>query len=172
MTRFEWALGACLLICSGCSASSLPVPAPVSAPSPLLGRAAPDFSRPTLAGDRFDTKAARGKVMLVKFFAKYCEPCKRTLPEAEASHRSDSEIVWIGIAEDERESDARELVRKYGLTFPVVHDTANVLSGRYRVSDMPITFVVDARGVVRFVAGARTTADELARAVDAAKRPD
>ena len=57
----------------------------------------------------------------------------------------------LGIAEDERESDVRDVTTTFGLTFPIVHDTGNALSGRFRVSDMPITFVADKKGRIRWV---------------------
>ena len=80
---------------------------PASSPSPLVGSAVPDFRRPTLDGATFDTKAERGHVVVVKFFAKYCEPCRKTLPETERLHRARPEITIVGVDEDEHESDAR-----------------------------------------------------------------
>lgn len=141
---------------------------PPSMASPLAGKPLPDFQRPALDGARVDTKALRGRVVVVKFFAKYCEPCKRTLPAVEALSKDRADVAFIGVAEDEREADVQEMVRTYGLTFPVVHDRGNVLSGRYRVSEMPVTFVVDAQGVVRWVGGPGQSEDELQQAVAAA----
>jgi cytochrome c biogenesis protein CcmG/thiol:disulfide interchange protein DsbE len=129
----------------------------------------PDFARPTVAGDRFDTRAARGKVLVVKFFAKYCEPCKRTLPAVEALHKERPGVSFVGISEDEHEADSVDVVRQYGLTFPVVHDEDNVLSGRYRVDEMPVTFVVDRGGQIVWVGKAKATEDGLARAIEAAQ---
>jgi peroxiredoxin len=127
----------------------------------------PDFARPTLAGDRIDTEQLRGKVVVIKFFAKYCEPCKRTLPAAQKLHQKHPEVVFVGVSEDEYASDAQALVQSYGLTFPVVHDQGNVLAGRFRVSEMPVTFVVDAQGVVQWVGGPAQDEEDLAAAIEA-----
>jgi peroxiredoxin len=127
----------------------------------------PDFSRATLDGARFDTSAARGKVLVIKFFAKYCEPCKRTLPAVEAMHDQMPDVVVVGVAEDEHESDARQLVRQFGLTFPVVHDADNVLAGRYRVTQLPVTFVVDRNGTVCWVGLDAKMQEGVAAAVEA-----
>jgi thiol-disulfide isomerase/thioredoxin len=140
-------------------------PPPASHPSPLLSKPVPVFKRPTLDGPAFDVEAVRGKVLVVKFFAKYCEPCKRTLPKVQQLHAERSEVVFVGISEDETEMDARELKERYGLTFPIVHDRGNVLSGRFRVSDLPITFVVGPEGVVKWVGGPEQTEDDLQRAL-------
>lgn len=115
-----------------------------------MSKAAPEFSRRTLDGTRIETGTLRGRVVVVKFFAKYCEPCQRTLPALESLHRRHPELAIIGVAEDERRADVEEVVRRFSLTFPVVHDADNVLAGRYRVSALPATFVIDANGVVRW----------------------
>ncbi|MBI5533758.1 MAG: TlpA family protein disulfide reductase [Deltaproteobacteria bacterium] len=163
-SKYGWvarcAVGLALTICS-CAGKA---PA-ASYPSALLSKPVPAFKRPTLDGSTFDTGSARGKVMVVKFFAKYCEPCKKTLPKAEALHKDRSDIVFVGISEDESEVDAREVKDSYGLTFPIVHDRGNVLSGRFRVSDLPITFVVSADGNIKWVGGPDQSEDDLARAV-------
>ena len=131
----------------------------------------PDFKRRTLDGKTADTKAARGQVLVLKFFAKYCEPCKKTLPAAERLHRQYTDVMFIGISEDEYRSDAKKIVDTYGLSFPVVHDAGNSLSGRYRVSEMPVTFVIDKSGAVRWVGATKQTKEGLRLAIEAAKRP-
>jgi cytochrome c biogenesis protein CcmG/thiol:disulfide interchange protein DsbE len=146
-------------------------PPPPSAPSPLYEGAAPDFSRPSLGGAKVDTAALRGQMVVVKFFAKYCEPCKRTLPAAQKLHVDHPEVAFIGISEDESQGDAQALVAAYGLTFPVVMDRGNVLAGRFRVSEIPVTFVIDAQGVVRWVGGPSQSEDDLARAVASLASP-
>lgn len=157
-----WVL-ATLLLAAACR----PAGPPPSAPSPLAQQSVPDFARPTLAGARVDTEQLRGKVVVIKFFAKYCEPCKRTLPAAQALHRKHPGVAFVGVSEDEYASDAQALVDGYGLTFPVVHDQGNVLAGRFRVSEMPVTFVVDAQGVVQWVGGPGQDEDDLAAAIEA-----
>ncbi|MCC6556969.1 MAG: TlpA family protein disulfide reductase [Polyangiaceae bacterium] len=140
---------------------------PPSAASPLAGNALPDFQRRSLDGAQVDTKSLRGKVVVVKFFAKYCEPCKKTLPAVEALVKERADVAFIGVAEDEREEDVHTVISTYGLTFPVIHDRGNVLSGRYRVSEMPVTFVADAQGVVRWIGGPGQSESDLANAVSA-----
>ncbi|MCA9709982.1 MAG: CHAT domain-containing protein, partial [Myxococcales bacterium] len=109
----------------------------------------------------------RGKVVVIKFFAKYCEPCKETLPAAEKLHQQHPEVAFVGISEDEYPSDAQALIDGFGLSFPVVHDQGNVLAGRFRVSEMPVTFVVDAQGVVQWVGGPGQGEKDLAAAISA-----
>jgi peroxiredoxin len=143
---------------------------PASAPSPLLQRPLPSIRRPTVQGATFDSDAHRGGVVVVKFFAKYCIPCQRTLPAAQALHRNRSDVVLVGVSEDEYDSGAQAQITQYGLTFPVVRDAGNVLAGRFRVTEMPVTFVSNAKGQIVWVGGPNQAEDDLARAVEAAKR--
>src|SRR4051812_37126386 len=69
--------------------------APPSSASSLLGKEAPAFKRAALDGHEIDIAAARGKVVVVKFVAKYCEPCKKTLPAIEKLHVQHPEIVVV-----------------------------------------------------------------------------
>ena len=146
-----------------------PGPPPPTAPSPLVAQQLPDFARPTLAGPRVDTEQLRGQVVVIKFFAKYCEPCKKTLPAAERLHQDQPDVAFIGVAEDEYAADVDHMIQTYQLTFPVVHDRGNVLSGRFRVSEMPISFVADGSGTIRWVAGEQHAEEDLERAIAAAR---
>ena len=154
------ALGLALSGCGGARAL------PASAPSPLAGKPLPSFTRRTLAGAAVDTKALAGKVVVVKFFAEYCAPCTKTVPAAQALASEHPEVAFIGISEDERASTAAQLVQRHGLTFPVIHDAGQVLSGRFRVREMPATFVTGRDGVVRWVGGENQDEAALRDAVE------
>jgi cytochrome c biogenesis protein CcmG/thiol:disulfide interchange protein DsbE len=157
-----------LVVAAGAACSG-PASFPPSAAHPLLAKPLPEIHhRQTLDGQPLDATQLAGKPVLVKFFADYCQPCKETLPAAERVHQSHPEVAFLGIDEDESLETASALAQRYGLTFPVVHDQGNVLSGRFRVSSMPMTFVADAKGVGRWVGGEGQTEDDLKRAVEAA----
>ena len=143
---------------------------PPSAPSPILDKSLPRFQRPTVNGDEVSTKDG-GRVTVVKFFAKYCEPCKKTLPEAQRLSSSHPDVLFVGVAEDEYQADVQEMITQFGLTFPVVHDRGNVLAGRFRVDELPITFVADATGTIRWVGDGTTSEGGLEAAIRWAKEP-
>ncbi|MEB2311816.1 MAG: TlpA disulfide reductase family protein [Sorangiineae bacterium] len=156
-----FALGACL---------AQPRELPPTSPSALTSRALPSFRRPTIGGDTFDSSRVRAQLVVVKFFAKYCEPCKRSLPALVALREAHPEVIIVGVSEDESEADARWMVEQYGLTFPVIHDRSNVLSGRFRVSELPVAFVADRHGIVRWVGGPEQPEGALRDAVEALSR--
>jgi len=155
-----------LVACAG--ASARPVAPSPSTQSSLLGKPAPTFKRAAVDGRPVEVATA-GKVVVVKFVAKYCEPCTRTLPAIEKLHAKHPEIQIIGVSEDEREADARELVATYHLTFPMVHDNQQVLSARYRVRDLPVTYILDGKGNVSWVGGPEKSEGDLITAIETAK---
>ncbi|HEX8793437.1 MAG TPA: TlpA disulfide reductase family protein [Polyangiaceae bacterium] len=157
-----------LLVIAACGR---PAGYPASAPHPLSGKPLPEIHhRTTLDGQPFDSAQLAGKPVLVKFFADYCVPCRETLPAAERIHEAHPDVVFVGIDEDETAETAHSLAQRYGLTFPVVHDESNVLSGRFRVSSLPMTFVTDRTGVVRWVGADGQTEADLRNAVETAAR--
>lgn len=157
-----------LLLLVACGGSSPPAAPSPSTQSSLLGKPAPSFKRDAIDGTHVEVASA-GKVVVVKFVAKYCEPCVRTLPAIEKLHAKHPEILIVGVSEDERESEARELVATYRLTFPIVHDNQQVLAARYRVRDLPVTYVLDGHGNVAWVGGPEKTEADLVSAIESAR---
>ena len=151
----------CLTACGGMA------PPPPSAPSPILHRELPRFHRVTLAGAPLDTSALAGRVVVVKFFAAYCGPCQRTLPVAEALHRDQpGRRVHRRLRGRAHRATPPPRCEPYSLTFPVIHDAGNVLAGRFRVTELPATFVVDRHGRVAWVGGSTQESDALRQAVE------
>lgn len=152
------------LIALGCGAAP-PPGMPPSSPSPLLGRSIPAFARPTIQGGRFDTGAVAGQVLVVEFFAAYCRPCQRRLPEAEKLRAELPDVAFVGISLDETPDLAVAQAQRYRLGFPVIHDAGHALAGRFRVAELPIAMVVDQDGRVRWVGGPGQPDHALRRAV-------
>lgn len=159
-----WSFGAVVMTTLlGCASSG---PPPPSSPSPLLGKPLPALRGLTLSGERIAPESLQDRVVVIKFFAKYCEPCTRTLPAAQRIHQRRGDVLFIGVSEDERASEAEEIARLHGLTFPVVHDRSNVLAGKFRVNELPVTFVSDRHGKIHHVLGPDQGEDALERVLD------
>jgi len=152
---------------TGCGGAA-PKPLPPSASSPLISHASPDFRRPALDGSTVETTTWRGRVIVVDFFSEHCVPCARSLPSIEALHRALPNVAVLGVSEDDDVSGAQRMIQRHSLTFPVVHDDGHALAGRFRVSELPATFVVDGRGVVRW-RGTPETEDDVRAVVESAR---
>jgi peroxiredoxin len=119
-----------------------------------------------------DTKALVGRVVVLELFAEHCIPCATSLPAALEAQRARPEAAFIGLSEDDDASGAARMAARHTVTFPVVHDSGRVLAGRLRLTELPATVVVDARGTVRWVGTRGLGADELTRVIDhVAERP-
>lgn len=152
------------------AAACRPVEMPPSAPTSLLGEAAPEFSRRGLDGRAVDSAALRGKVVVVEIFARYCEPCWRHLPKVQRWAARHDDVAVIGIGADEFAGDTAEMVRALGIGFPVVHDAGLVLTARFRVDKIPATLVLDRAGRVRWRSFPGDGVGAMDRAVEAVRR--
>lgn len=159
-------LFACTLVC--CAATAIPP----SAPSPLLLGPMPKLGRRTVDGNSIDVAGLRGRVVMLEFFSKHCEPCIRGLSVANRIQREKSGVIVIGVGTDELQSDVEETVRRLGLQFPVVHDRSSVVAGRYRVSELPAVFVADRGGIVRWVGVGDVSETAIESAIDAVSGRD
>jgi peroxiredoxin len=126
------------------------------------GQRAADFSGATLAGTPLSLSSLRGKVVLVDFWASWCEPCKKELPLldklAPRLRKKGIEIVAVNI--DDNKSNAAEFIKSHNLHLTVVPDTGKKIVGAYEPPKMPSSFVVDKAGVVRAVHGGFEPGDE------------
>ena len=117
------------------------------------GDQAADFEKKSIAGQTVKLSGLRGKVMLVDFWASWCEPCKKELPllgkMAARLKARGIEIVTINIDDDK--SNAADFLRSHGLQsqLTVIADTDKSIVGKYAPPKMPSSFVVDKSGVVR-----------------------
>jgi len=118
------------------------------------GARAPAFSGQALTGNQTLSLADhRGSVVVVDFWASWCEPCREAMPAIERIYQRyrSSGLVVIGVSVDSGADDARSFYRERGVSFPSLVDADRSIAGRYRPPTMPSTFVIDRRGVVRHV---------------------
>jgi cytochrome c biogenesis protein CcmG/thiol:disulfide interchange protein DsbE len=126
---------------------------PREIPSPLLGRPAAPFALTTFDGKPISLEAARGRVVVVNFWASWCVPaCYEEAPSLERAWRTyrDRGVVLIGVNIQDKEEPARRFLTQFGHTFPNAPDPAGRVSVDYGVYGVPETFFIDRQGRVRF----------------------
>jgi peroxiredoxin len=136
----------------------------------LVGVHAPSFSRPAVSGaGTLSTDGAKGKVLIVDFWATYCEPCAKEFPQLQALvDQHAGSVVVYALSEDDATDGIARFVKKTGVRFPVAWDQGNSISQRYKLEKMPTSFVVDRKGIIRFVHGGYVEgeAEKIGREVD------
>ena len=122
---------------------------------------APQIELPRLSGQGRESLAEyRGKVVVLNFWASWCEPCRTESPLLQRWHERISRRggTVLGVDVLDVTSDARAFVREYRLTYPMLRDRAGDALEEFGVVAYPETFVVDRRG--RIAAGRRGPVDE------------
>src|SRR5579863_3202714 len=143
----------CVVGCGGASAESA---GSTSETSGLVGQKAPDFSVASVAGPsgKVSMGDLRGKVVLVDFWATFCEPCKKSFPKLQAlnSTYAANGLKVVGISEDESEDKDKipDFAQAYGAKFTLAWDGDKAIAQSYKPETMPSSFLVDKKGIVRF----------------------
>ena len=128
------------------------ISAAANAPQPAINHPAPDFTLTTLTGETFSLSAARGRPVVLNFWATWCGPCQRELPALQAAaERYGDRVLIIGVDQGEEAATVQRYVDDLGLTFPSPMDSEFTVSALYNVRGLPTTFFIDPDGVIRQV---------------------
>ncbi len=135
-----------------------------------VGQAAPSIEAPSIVdGERVDLARFRGRPTLVNFWGSWCDPCRRELPRLVEAEQAGTAVVGVAVADSRRR--ARQMLADNRATWPSADDPDNVIARRWGVaSGFPVTFAVDAGGVVRGRHIGEMSADNVAQLV-ATTRP-
>ena len=137
------------------------------APEPQL---APDFTVYDKDGSTVNLSDFRGKPVVLNFWASWCGPCRKELPDFDAaSQELAGEVQFLMVnmtGGRETKEQAEALIRQEGYSFPVYYDLDQDAAITYGVTSLPTTLFLDAEG--RGIAQARGTInlEALQRGID------
>jgi thiol-disulfide isomerase/thioredoxin len=95
----------------------------------------------------------KGKVVLLDFWASWCEPCKLSFPvmeELRKRHAAEG-LMIVAVSVDEHRADMQAFLKKQPASFTVLRDARQKLVEKVSVETMPASFLIDRQGKVRFV---------------------
>lgn len=128
-------------------------------------RRAAEFSLTDVDGRKRTLSEFKGKVLIIHFWASWCEPCKMEFPALSklASDFGPRGLSVIGVAEDSRER-VQEFLKENRAHFPVLIDQYGSAMREYRVSLIPVSVIVGKDGqVIGILMGPRDYASAEAR---------
>jgi peroxiredoxin len=112
------------------------------------GAVAPDFSLPNLAGGELSLSAYRGKVVLLDFWATWCDPCRDEIPRFVdlQTKFGDRGLQIIGVSMDDGPEPVRDFYQRFKMNYPVVIGNAKIGELYGGVLGLPIAFLVGRDG--------------------------
>jgi len=122
--------------------------------SDMVDTPAPDFTLPVVAngddGARLQLSGLRNKVVIIDFWATWCQPCGVQAPILDRIARKyPDDVIVLGINVGESPGRARQYVKKKGLSYPILADTGAEAQRLYGASTLPTVVVVDKQGQIK-----------------------
>ncbi|MCA9181020.1 MAG: TlpA family protein disulfide reductase, partial [Planctomycetales bacterium] len=119
-----------------------------------LGAKAPETIGLDLNGEKMALADYQGKVVLITFWATWCSPCMRMIPNEKAllKHFGKDGFAIVGVNSDTKVQSAREAVKKHEIpwrSFQNSNDGQNKISSRWRIPGYPTFYLLDSNGIVR-----------------------
>lgn len=130
-----------------------------------------DFTLTDQYGNKHTLSDYKGKVVFLNFWATWCPPCNKELPDIEELYNeyglNQKDVVFLGVTnpksdkypnnQDITEDEIKSFLDQKGYTFPTVFDETGEILNDYQISAFPTTFIIDKQGnVLGYVPGMMT----------------
>jgi thiol-disulfide isomerase/thioredoxin len=129
-----------------------------------IGQPAPDFSVEVIDGGTFTLSEARGRPVIVNFWASWCGPCRTEIPDISAFADANPDVTIVGVAVQDAEQTAREFAAEIDASYPLALGTT-VVEDTYPNLGLPATYVIDENGVVTDIINGIVDEESLGSAV-------
>ncbi|MGE6718919.1 TlpA disulfide reductase family protein [Peribacillus frigoritolerans] len=117
-----------------------------------IGAKAPNFSLKTLDGKQVELSDYEGKKVMLNFWATWCPPCKKEMPDMEKYTQQAGDDVVVLAVNIDPENDVQAFVKDNGITFTIPLDSQsakNPVNERYKILSIPTTYFIDKKGIIR-----------------------
>ncbi len=151
----------------------------LKAKNPILAvrSSVPDFTVPLFSGYEYNNALEvklsdlKGKIVVVNFWASWCQPCRTEAADLESAWRSyadKGQVVFLGVDYVDTEPEARSYMSDFNISYPNGPDMGTRISQIFnRNLGVPETYVVDQEGILRFIQiGPFQSVAEIQSAID------
>jgi peroxiredoxin len=117
-----------------------------------VGEKAPDFTLQTLDGQTVTLSDLQGKKVLLNFWATWCPPCKKEMPDMQKYYAESGDDIVILAVNIDPENDVQAFINEMQLTFPILLDSQSAkkpISDVYAVISIPTSYFIDSTGVIQ-----------------------
>lgn len=117
-----------------------------------------DFSLPDIDGRQQNFSQWNNKVVLLNFWATWCPPCRREMPDFIDVYNEyrDQDFIVVGVGIDDQKKIS-EFIKKLGVNYPILVGGKSAMQVSYQYGNhhgaLPYSIIIDKQGIIRYRAG-------------------
>lgn len=116
------------------------------------GKSAANFELPTPEGNKLKLSDYKGKVVIVDFWATWCPPCRKGIPDLvelkKQYGKQGLEVIGISVDMDNTKPEVVPFMKQYGINYPVVYANDDVRMDYGGIASIPTSFIIDQQGKI------------------------
>jgi cytochrome c biogenesis protein CcmG/thiol:disulfide interchange protein DsbE len=109
----------------------------------------PTVTLTSFDGVTYNTADLKGKVLVINFWASWCNPCALEAAEMELAwqnYKASGKVLFLGVDYVDTEPEARAYLAKFNITYPNGPDLGTRISQMFRMTGVPETYIIDQNG--------------------------
>ena len=117
---------------------------------PSIWIKAHDFNGELNDGSNINLKDYHHRFVLLNFWATWCVPCLKEMPDLEKAYQKlgSKKLIVLAVGMGEDKSSISRFSKKHEFTFPMIADTTLEIARLYGVENIPITYLINPEGVI------------------------
>lgn len=118
-------------------------------PGLKIGVKAPDFELNNLTGEKVRLSDYQGKKVVLNFWATWCAPCKKEMPDLQKYYEKAGDDVVILAVNIDPQYDVADFAKKMNTQFPILLDDKDEVNNLYQIMTIPTTYFIDENGLIQ-----------------------